>query len=451
MAVTAVVTSDIVQPTRIGRHGGYSLMTGAVATSGTYATGGFAIDLSDYFVTPKLVLFEQMSGYTLEYDDTNELVLVYVGGAAAHTHSFTGTAQADLDMNVMDDDSAASNGTAVYAALERGKTQDAMLWSETANGATALATSDTGALSVPVLHRLTQNSVIKGTDADGAAGTGVQLYAVLTQLNVGWNNSIDIAVLQCVNAGNANSSFAVATPTDTFDVFDNDGAATAGIAGLPTALAVTLDEDAASTSGRLLVNNTITGNDVYVRSQVGRYLKLTHASSGGVAVYFDDDAGTATDRLLFVSPTDANMTDGSIGHTAGLYAVEGWWLGQLYCDDDAVTESQRLLFTNAAAVDVEVATLSGNRLLKLVHSGTASSTGAAVYFDDDAVDATERLLSVTAGDADTTVQLDTDLKRYGQVDAGANASNTAGAADEMTAGTTLTLSDLGFIAIGTTY
>ena len=55
----------------------------------------------------------------------------------------TAPSLADLDINVMDDDSAATNGTKVYVALQRGLTEQAMLWSEMANAASVNFQTDT--------------------------------------------------------------------------------------------------------------------------------------------------------------------------------------------------------------------------------------------------------------------------------------------------------------------
>lgn len=341
---------------------------------------------------------------------------------AAHTHVFTGTALTDLDLNVMDDDTAATNGTKVYLAQERGKAQEGVLWSEMANEASVYIEDATNAVRFPVIHKVVEDPVLKCTDDDSAASNGVALYVVLTGEQTPWG--ADIGVFQCVNVGNADSDFDVATPTDTFDVFDNDGAATAGPMGLDWSFAIYVDEDAATATSRLLTNNTVTGHDIYVRSQAGRYIKVTHnADPGtpGVQVYFDDDAATETNRLLFVSPTNADMTDGACGHQLGLFAVDGWWVSPVYFDDDAATESARLLCAISAAENSYVYAIEANRMVQITYSATPQTPGVLLYIDDDAVAEDERLLAVNAGDADSTVQLSPTYTIFGTVAAGSNA------------------------------
>lgn len=431
MAITVTSSLNQVQAASVGMRGGLGIITGSFTTSGTYASGGFSLDLSGYFTSLEGVFLDQVDGYLLEYDETNKKVKVKVPNKPSQTSE---------QINIMDDDSASSNGTNVYVAVDRGQTLEAKLWSEMANSSTVYVQTESGNIKFPVMHRLVEEATVKVVDDDSAASNGTALYAVLTGEITPWG--ADIAILQSANANNSDSDFDTANPTDTFDVFDNDNAATAGPGGTNMALAIHFDDDGTTVDERFLVNNTITGNDVYVRSESGRYWQLKHdssATSNGTDVYFDDDATTETDRLLSVTANNSNVTDSTLGNQDGIWNVDGVWLGQLYCDDDASDTEKRLLCNLAPAVDTFVVT-TGERLVRIGHDASANSNGNMVYIDDDAGNADERLLSVTAGDANTTVDLATDYQLYG----GSEESS----AGEIEAGTTLALNSCQFLAIG---
>jgi len=317
-------------------------------------------------------------------------------GLRQKTVSITGTALTELDLNVMDDDSAATNGTKVYLQLERGVTEQGMLVSEMDNGATVNVESDTGSLNLPVLHKPVEDATITMKDDDSAASNGVAVYAVPVAGVNEWG--VQECNLVFVSPTNADGTMNTSTPTDTINIYDNDGAA-----DLPGAMALTFDEDAASTDERFLVNNPNAVN-CYVRLKSGRLMQLKHAASGGVQVYLDEDGATAAERFLFVSPTDGDGS-GVTGTADGMWAIDGLWIGAVYFDDDAATEGDRLLCNIPAAVDAHVFLTSGNRMLKVTYDATPDGEGVLLYIDDDAAEATERFLAVNAGDADSTVQL----------------------------------------------
>jgi hypothetical protein len=85
--------------------------------------------------------------------------------------------------------------------------------------------------------------------------------------------------------------------------------------------AVYFDEDGA-TGSRLLINNTITGTDLFVRTSEGRVVKFTHsagaAGAGNAALYFDDDGADATLRLNATLPGTTTIT------TSKTCANTGW-------------------------------------------------------------------------------------------------------------------------------
>lgn len=338
----------------------------------------------------------------------------------AVTPTLTGTALTDLDLNLTDLDAAAATGTALYLAQERGKSQEGMLWSEMANAATVYIEDATNAVRFPVIHKAV-DELILNVEHDASANTnGTAVYVVPTGQRTPWGAAI--AILMSVNANNADAVFQDAGDVDSFTVYDFDGAATAGPYGLDWSAAVYIDEDASPATSRLLATNP-TGNaeDMYVKGIGGHWLKITHhADPGtpGVALYFDDNAATAHDRLLFISPTTTTMADGEIGHHLGLWSVEGWWVGLLYFDEDAANEYGRLLCNIPAAENGIVYAIEALRTLEITYNADPGTPGVQVYIDDDEGDLDDRLLFVSPTDASGTCQLSPRYKVLGDIAAG---------------------------------
>lgn len=138
-------------------------------------------------------------------------------------------------------------------------------------------------------------------DNNNAATTGVALYVHVDE-NVHY--AIPTAHLEFVSPTNANGSFQVGAAANVVRVKDDDAAATGGFQ-------LYFDEDAADADSRLMINNTATGQPVFIFLPNGDAIRIAHnanAATAGVAVYFDEDATTATKRLLFVSPTNDDGT-----------------------------------------------------------------------------------------------------------------------------------------------
>jgi len=128
--------------------------------------------------------------------------------------------------------------------------------------------------------------------ATGASTTGTQLHAV----------PVDglVAMFQSANANTADAYFA----TDGSKVLVD-------YAGSPSGYIVYYDEDAVADDSRFLINNSIMGEDMFVRTSSGKLLRLAHnavAITTGVIAYFDDDAVTVTERMLYASPTAATSS-----------------------------------------------------------------------------------------------------------------------------------------------
>ncbi len=156
-------------------------------------------------------------------------------------------------------------------------------------------------------------------DDDSAASNGLVVYLHVDEVT---EAGLYSGHLESVTAGNADSQFEIGASGPVILVTDDDAAATAG-------LQLYFDEDAASADSRWLVNNTITGEDVFILATDGKAIRVAHdASAGttGVAIYFDDDAANVHERLLFISPTDtagAYDTDDIVGSGATESAFTG--------------------------------------------------------------------------------------------------------------------------------
>lgn len=148
------------------------------------------------------------------------------------------------------------------------------------------------------------------TDDDNAATTGTALYfhvdEVVEQVGI-------FGHLESVCAGNADSHFKLGASGPTVRVQDDDDAATGG-------LAVYFDEDAATVDSRLLVDLDLPGDqDCFIMASDGSCIRCKDTDTPetpGVQVYFDDDAASAHLRLLFVSPTNtagSMTTDDLVG------------------------------------------------------------------------------------------------------------------------------------------
>lgn len=138
------------------------------------------------------------------------------------------------------------------------------------------------------------------TDDDSAATNGVAVYVHVDEKT---EFGLPVAHLESVTAGNADSDFDIGASGPTIRVNDDDAAATGG-------LQLYFDEDATNADSRFLFVSP-DAKDRFVISETGQAIRLKHdasAATNGVAVYFDDDATNEEERLLFVSPTD---TDGS--------------------------------------------------------------------------------------------------------------------------------------------
>jgi hypothetical protein len=133
--------------------------------------------------------------------------------------------------------------------------------------------------------------IVKDDDAATTNGTDVLIAASTNGVH---------AILNSTNAGNADSTWQLGAGGPVVNIDDNDS---------PAGVVLYFDEDGVSaTEGRFLCVSP-TGADLLVPVSDGSYLRVFHSADAatlGVAVHFDDNGATASQRLLFVSPTNTN-------------------------------------------------------------------------------------------------------------------------------------------------
>jgi hypothetical protein len=237
---------------------------------------------------------------------------------------------ADHVVNVTDDDSASGNGTALYATWN-GVGQTCQLQSENAGNANSSFTCNDGGDTVPVIDN--DDAALTGVPIyfyeDAADGdrflinspTGTDLYFQSTSgryiklTHVADPTADGIQVYFDDDAGNSYERLLFVSPTNTNGTNTNDSASAYSMNEDDYITKIYFDEDA--TDGERLIHEAPSAVNVPIvfidTSDVTSKIRLVNimysgtASTDGVTLYFDDDGGTPSERLLFVSPTD---TDG---------------------------------------------------------------------------------------------------------------------------------------------
>jgi hypothetical protein len=146
------------------------------------------------------------------------------------------------------------------------------------------------------------------TDDDDAASNGTLVYVHVDEKT---EFGLPVAHLESVTAGNANTDFDIGLAGPTIRVNDDDAALTGG-------LQLYFDEDAANPDERFMFISP-DGKDRFVIAETGQAIRLVHnadAATDGVVVYIDDNGTDEELRLLFISPTNADgsyQTDDQVG------------------------------------------------------------------------------------------------------------------------------------------
>ncbi len=158
-----------------------------------------------------------------------------------------------------------------------------------------------------LLGGLTVNCV----DDNNAATTGTALFVVVDKAGG--------CYLASACAGTATTVALTDTGGDIFRVhYDADPAGNLG------GKQIYFDEDGTA-QGRFQHVSSF-NKDAHVSTLDGRILVIADsddAATDGVAVYFDDDAADATEKIMFVSPTNTTGTDTCSTTIAALFKVTG--------------------------------------------------------------------------------------------------------------------------------
>jgi hypothetical protein len=338
------------------------LLTGSIAFTGVYTSGGEdATAISEEFISCKYIQFENDGGYFFAWDETNDTVRAYLSsgtptlsGETAHTHAVA------LDGGATGAGSSHTHafGTLADAASSAGSSHThgvsgATIGNENAH--THSVTLDGGNTGAEAAH--THSATLDGgtTGAEAAHTHAVALDGGTTAAEAAHTHAVALdGGVTAAGASHNHAFTGTAISTDTFTVahdatpetsvvyfnsldgvtgwLSSDNSAdsatdyfeTAGgervmviddSAGATVALAqkvqVYFDEDASPVDSRLMINNTLMGKDVFVRTSGGKLIRIVHnagAAGVGVALYFNDDGGDATTRLNGTLPGTTNIT-----------------------------------------------------------------------------------------------------------------------------------------------
>lgn len=182
------------------------------------------------------------------------------------------------------------------------------------NGATALTVDDARAFkATETISIKSTQDVLRVADSDAAASE-TAVYVHVDELGEGG----DFCHLESVNANNADS-YVSTVGGARVRIEDDDSASSGGVA-------LYFDEDATNPDERFLAAMS-TARDAFIRTTDGRAIRVKYSaspSSAGVQVYFDDNGATETLRLMFVSPTNVNgqlLTDDQVGENESLVTL----------------------------------------------------------------------------------------------------------------------------------
>lgn len=139
------------------------------------------------------------------------------------------------------------------------------------------------------------------------------------------------------------------------------------------------------------------------------------AASNGVAVYVHTKNGVEA-WLEFVSPTnaDANLTINNGGSKAFIFdadaaATDGV---ALYFDEDATNANERLMCVSQSNQDLYL-TIAGGKIIKIKDNDTAATDGVQVYCDEDSTNSYDRLLFVSPTNTSGTANTSTTYTGFG--------------------------------------
>ena len=405
MALTVSLTGDYFR-----QVGNINEVTATIDFDSSYPTGGESLTAADLGLRTFLtggVAIDPKSGYTFEFDYTNAKVLVYrtatltpAGSVAAPT--FTGTANVGTAGIVQDDDTAATNGHALYVVP--------------VPQATPITLGTEGGTGTGTIQ-----------DDDTAATTGVALYVVLDDEE--FLPTYALGHFEFVSPTNAHGTCTIFNGGPTLLIEDDDSAATNGVA-----------VRAIAADGGLEATLAGSGRSVLVPVSDGQYIVVADSTTGSTpAVYFDEDAANTYERLMAVVVDNADETFELVDIQAGrafrpspgagtrLATLVTVGPGATYSKgtvgsagggpEYTVTHDQAaaimpgaaLLYVQAAGAGFNAAVPGGESVFIPVANGefiavayAASPAGVQVYWDHDGTNNWERMLAVVVDNADET-------------------------------------------------
>jgi len=242
----------------------------------------------------KIRMYETVAGGTLGAEAAHTHAVALDAGAtgagSVHTHSTSGATvdneNAHTHAVLLDTGASASESAHTHAVALDSGTSD----TESAHThAVALdsGTSDAGAAHT---HAFTGTAITPDTFTivHNAVPATAQLYVLSLDGVMGY--------FCCDNSADSATDYFETAGGERYTVMDDSGSA---LVGTGMYFPVYFIDDGATADSRLVINNTITGSNLYVRGDDGNVIRLVHNAGAATedAVYFDDDGADATLRL----------------------------------------------------------------------------------------------------------------------------------------------------------
>ena len=209
-------------------------------------------------------------------------------------------------------------------------------------------------------------------------------------------------VLVSPNDGGGHANFDTVTNSNVVTVFYSANASDG-------ASKVYIDE----ATGGLYANLGAGIGQILVDDNNNGYFVVTHTNdpdgAGYLLLYIDDNAGTSSQRLVFNNTVDAgnvnvsNYVPSSENETKDFAVFDA-----IYFDKDA-SAGEQLQTDNEVATLVDVKIRSSrfsNSFVRVVYNADAATDGTQVYVNPDAADATDYLVTVDSGSADRVLSTD---------------------------------------------
>ena len=369
------------------------------------------------------------NGYMIRWNRTDKCFHAFyptkaitpAGSVSAPT--FTGTANAGTAGTIDDNDNAAALGHALYVLPAA------------------------AAQFVPPVLTVEASATGLIKDSDTAATDGVIVYVVVDDPS--WSATYQLGHFEFVSPTNANGTCTIGNGAATLNLFDDDAAASNGVAVRAVA------------AGAGLEATTGASKDIIVVTSSGKYVHVNHATTGSTpTVYFDEDAANTYERLQAVVVDNADepyallvdlastenpgvaLSQGSIGRLANIVTVgpkpfsyivgvAGPEITVASRPDIASIPGAVALYVQAAGAgfnaanfgkeDVFVPTSTGE-FIKVAYA--ASPAGVQVYGYPEGATADLTILGVIADNADETFSTEAAVGWKRDTPAGSNSAPT---------------------------